>query len=207
VWDYSSQINGTGNQNSRLLFGHKGFESKYLEPREFREQVFRSFHVRLENQEISALVTLLDTAGDGTIDTIAFLNEVNRLGKRERQIQISKKNKDNNSISLRRMNRIEKCLADALIRTHKQIPSEWTIDDEHSAVMKITKAASVYDSNKVGGLQGFMETGYLNATEFSEQLRQNMGITLTKRETAAIMGIFDSDGYTPMPQVYNITST
>jgi Ca2+-binding EF-hand superfamily protein len=164
----------------------RGFERKFLEPREFREQVFRAFGVRLTKEEVGAMVCLLDRNGDKTVDTSAFLYEVLNLAKKEKESNKIARNRLNIAIARRNEQRLKEGKA-------LHVDVTWTSQDETSAVDKIRKAAFEYDRTKFSGLGGFLDTGCLTSHQLAELLRRNLNVTLTTRESCAIMSIFDVD--------------
>jgi len=61
-----------------------------------------------------------------------------------------------------------------------------------SAKKKIAKIAAFYDPYKVS-LNGFDST-YLDATQFREQLRRNLGVLVSDEELGALVFLFDQNG-------------
>ena len=59
------------------------FHAETLEPREFREQLRRTFFITLSDEELGAIVTMFDN-GEKKVDCIQFINEFFRLGKQEK---------------------------------------------------------------------------------------------------------------------------
>lgn len=71
-----------------------GFDSKALNPTEFRSQLRTNFLIELTNAELGAIIMLFDKDGDGTVDTVEFINEFFRLGKLEKMKFNIKKQED-----------------------------------------------------------------------------------------------------------------
>ena len=62
----------------------QGFTSKALNATEFRTQLRANLLVELTNAELGAIIMLFDKDGDGTVDTVGFINEFFKLGKCEK---------------------------------------------------------------------------------------------------------------------------
>ena len=51
----------------------QGFEGRKMRPAEFREQLWRSLHLRLSAEEVHALMGVFDSDGDGYIECHEFV--------------------------------------------------------------------------------------------------------------------------------------
>ena len=203
VVNFNSTHDGTGVAQFRQIHSLKGFEARSLLPREFREQVFRAFHIRLTQGEISALVLLLhrEEGGGGngsssqSIDSAAFLQELTSLVRRAKTSERRKLSEESKNILTRRQLAQEKHKSKLAKLSVIHLASSWTEGDEKSAVEKIFSAASRYDSSQgEGALQCFWRNGFLDALQLSEQLKRSFDVLLTPQELAAIMSIFDPEG-------------
>lgn len=179
----------------RQLQSLPGFESKSLEPHEFREQVYRAFHVRLDKPEINGLVSLLDTDENGTINTKMFIKEMIRLSNNVKAMNKNLRAKERNNNIVKKQQKLERKINERLMKNDRRVAATWTEEEEREAVRKLSVAASRYDRFHMNGhlrsMQGFTSNGYLDATQLSEQCRRQLDLTLSARDVAALMGIFD----------------
>ena len=173
----------------------KGFEATVLTPTEFREQLRRGLDIIVTNAELGALVFLFDKTGDGVVDCVEFTNEFYRLGKLERtkftssQMDEAKRIKEwkakNKEIKAKRFEHFN----------YTHVATSWTEDQENEAIRKIARVAFSYDSLKdSAGMQGFMMSNYITASEFKELMRRNFEVNLTPEETGALLNMFDRGG-------------
>lgn len=169
----------------------KGFDSMGLDPTEFREQMRRNFCITLTDAELGAIVMLFDQDGDGTVDSVEFLNEFLKLGNLEKQKIRFLQEKAEKRVEQLRLQTIKRGEKRTERLTAVRIADTFSSKDERSAFRKIGKIAFSYDSMK-GGLQGFLESDYISGAEFKEQIRRNFDVKLTAEEAAALLHMFGS---------------
>lgn len=167
----------------------KGFDSQALTPTQFRQQLIRNFGINLNDAELGALISLFDSEGEHTVDSMEFITEFFRLGKLERKRVIKQKKERIERIERMKKEEEDK-REDALRKSlEAQIAPAWTADDEDSAIRKLTRAAFCYDSSR-GGLEAFAKFEYLNAAQFREQFKLNLDTKFTVEENAALVNLF-----------------
>lgn len=169
----------------------KGFDSVALDATMFRQQLRRNMGVNLTDAELGALVMLFDKDGDGFVDSVEFINEYMRLGKKEKTKIFLTQKELNDSINRDRARQ-------AAIRARKlhtlsetRLANTWTEADDESALAKIKSAAKSHDPLK-GGLEGFYVCNYLTPVQFLGQMRRNFELYFTPAETASLVHRFDT---------------
>ena len=146
------KIGGVAAFYDPLKISFRGFDSTALDPTQFREQLRRNLGVHLTDAELGAIVFLFDKDGDGKVDSVEFINEFFRLGKiehkkfmmmqKDEKIRIGKWQRDMEALKMKRFESF----------SHIKIATEWTPEQEKSAIRKIAKVAFCYDNTK-GGLE------------------------------------------------------
>jgi Ca2+-binding EF-hand superfamily protein len=168
----------------------QGFDSHSLTPSEFRSQLRANFLIELTNAELGAIIVYFDKDGDGTVDTVEFINEFFKLGKSERQ-KFAMHRKDDEAVMLKHIEQQAKIKAEKVARLKKTVvANEYSEEDEKSAIEKITRVASTYDNSKPY-LKEFSSCGSLKGSEFRELMKRNFQIMLSAREVAAVLHLFD----------------
>lgn len=173
-----------------LKMSMKGFDSHSLTPSEFRSQLRSNFQIDLTNAELGAIIVYFDKDGDGTVDTVEFINEFFKLGKAER-LKFQMHCKDDEATKLRHIEQQHKIKAEKVARLKKTtIATTFSEEDEQRAIEKITRVASTYDNTKPY-LKEFSLAGSLKGSEFRELMKRNFLINLSAREVAAVIHLFD----------------
>jgi len=174
----------------REKMGLKGFDSHSLTPSEFRSQLRSNFLIELTNAELGAIIIYFDKDGDGTVDTVEFINEFFKLGHGER-LKFAMHRKDDEATKMRHIEQQAKIKADKVARLKKTASANtFSEEDEATAIEKITRVASTYDNTKPY-LKEFSNCGSLLGSEFRELMKRNFQIALSAREVAAVLHLFD----------------
>lgn len=167
----------------------KAFESQTLTPTQFRQQLIRNFNVKVDDSELGALVSLFDTDGDHTVDSMQFISQFLRMGKTEKQKDLKHKNERMNEIA-----KLKKAIEDRMEEKCKkdedaQVASTWTAEDEDSAIAKLTRAAFCYDPNS-SALDAYNKLEYVDGAELRKQFMLSFNTKFTLEETAALVNLF-----------------
>jgi Ca2+-binding EF-hand superfamily protein len=186
-----------------------GFDALYLTPTEFKEIIKRTFNLRLELEELKALIDKYDPSRSGRIISKDFLNDFLSLGIKEREkLKIKNLEKNRREIKLQKQEELRKlnelkqkkrgggCSGGggASAGSDHQMIMEFTIEEQKLAFEKLTKSAMRYDKNHSSS-SSFDGSGFDVATisydEFRELLKQILHLTLSDGEFAAIVSYFD----------------
>lgn len=121
------------------------------------------------------------------------MNEFFRLGKQERDKHFLKHKEEMRRLDAWRTRLRSEKEKRLMQLTSYKLPSQWTPEEEESALNKFKHIAFCHDSSKNYALQGFINGGSMTAVEFKEQLKRNFGVLLTPGEVAALMHKFDEN--------------
>ena len=134
------------------LAGLRGFQGSAMHPMEFRENVKQAFGIQLTRKELGALIKEIDLDKSGTIDGAEFLCYFFKLGRKTEQA-IAEKNwykwKRQSLLNEIKENKRQEREAQKL---GAQL-SNWSQEDQNSAVMKIKTAAAMYTRRNLGPAQ------------------------------------------------------
>lgn len=175
------------------LAGLRGFQGSAMQPMEFRENVKQAFGVHLTKKELGALVQEVDLDKNGTIDGAEFLCYFFKLGRKTEQA-IAEKNwykwKRQALLDEIKENKRKEREAQKL---GKQL-SNWSQEDQDSAVMKIKTAAAMYTRRNLGPAQlGAFDGNAMPPELFARRIFSTFGVRLTQRELGALVCWFDKD--------------
>ena len=168
------------------------FDALYLTPSEFREILKRTFNLKLEIAELKPLVEKYDPNKTDQIISKDFLNDFLQLGIKEREkLKIMNIEKNRLDIKLQKQEEIRK-LNNAQKRILKELPPEFTSEEQNSAFDKLTVGAMKYDKTHPSSisLDGF-NVATLQYGEFRELLKKTFNVLLTDGELAAVVSFFD----------------
>jgi hypothetical protein len=135
-----------------VKFSLKGFDSEKLDPTEFREQLRQNFLIRLTDEELGAIVLLFDKDGDGTVDSVEFINEFFRMGKVEKRKFVMSRKDENDRKEKERVQRFDEHKERFMKFGVIKVASSCTKAQEDSAFKKMSMIAFSYDVFK-GGLE------------------------------------------------------
>ena len=178
----------------------EAFDAKFLTPLQFREQLKRTFNVRVSDAELAALVKEFDPERAGNVQSQAFLISFLKMGAEERgrlhSVQLALQRQQN----LDRKNEHARKMAEAALKMSLRLENNYSPEDRESAFFKYTKAAKKYDRNHPGSmsLDGF-EEAELDVVTFKEMIRRTFGLALEPPELAALVHFFDEGGKGKVP--------
>ncbi len=135
-----------------VKFSLKGFDSEKLDPTQFREQLRQNFLIRLTDEELGAIVLLFDKDGDGTVDSVEFINAFFRMGKIEKRKFLINRKDVNDRIEQERIERLEKHEERFMKFGVIKVANSYNKAQEDSAFKKMSHIAFSYDAFK-GGLE------------------------------------------------------
>jgi Ca2+-binding EF-hand superfamily protein len=166
-----------------------GFDSKYLSPGLFRVSLLNTFKVHLTDKELGALTKQFDTANRGEICNHEFLVYFIRVGYQERCKSRTKQLSASRSAIKKEAEESEKkVMEDWKIDNAKFDPNDYTEDDYHNAIMKISAEASLYHSEHVSSPDLSLFNGAdMSVAEFREMLKRQARILLSYQELAALL--------------------
>jgi Ca2+-binding EF-hand superfamily protein len=172
--------------------GIQGFmDCGEMNPQQFREQLSRNFELRLSPGEVSALMSVFDIDGNGTVDCSEFLFTFFRMGRNEKDRHVRRQMKSTSHLNeIERERVVEREKKYAQYSVAKLTTA--TAKDEKQAMRKISKAATLHWGD-IGGGKSF-ESADLTPAAFKEQLKRQFLITLSPGELDAMVKIFDTDG-------------
>ena len=167
----------------------KAFESQSLTPTQFRQQLIRNFNVKVDDSELGALVSLFDSDGDHTVDSMQFKSQFLRLGKTEKHKALIQKNERMKVIDDLKKSYEGKTEDKCKKNEDAQVASTWTAEDEDSAIRKLTRAAFCYDPNS-SALDAYYKLEYVDGAELRKQFMMSFNTKFTSEETAALVNLF-----------------
>jgi Ca2+-binding EF-hand superfamily protein len=169
-----------------------GFDALFLTPSEFKDLIKRTFNLRLDSSEFNALLVRYDPEHSQRIVSKDFLTDFLQIGIREREkLKIKNLEKNRLGLKLQRQEELRK-LNEVKKKIMKEIPLEFTAEEQRVAFEKLSQGAMRYDKTHPSavGLEGF-EVNSLHYGEFRELLKQTFHIILSDGELAAVVHHFD----------------
>lgn len=173
----------------RYTFG--GFQSKNLEPFEFRQQISRIFQIELTDKELGCIAAYFDD-GTGRIPLYSFMHEFFQMGKQRkerRQIQSRQRRELQEAIVKKQR---EDFLATILPRDSMRLPTSWTEQEEMGALQKYNKIAIEYTGHHYL-IQVFYQFESLGPFEFMMQIWHNFQVELSPEEVAVLTSRLKGD--------------
>ena len=172
----------------------KAFETKFMQPHEFKEQLKRVFNLKITAPELGALMKIFDVDGDGTITCAEFSKIFCSMGHAEREREIKEyREKQKRAEEVRAAK--QKAKDDALAaKNASKLSYDYDEDSFQSALTKLTEAAWAYDKNTPGApnLAAF-EAKEMEPHVFADQLKRAFSMKLNPPELGALMTIFDPE--------------
>jgi Ca2+-binding EF-hand superfamily protein len=171
-----------------------GFEGAFMSPYVFKDQIFRTFGIKLTPKELGALMKHFDRDGDGTVDCSEFLLAFFKLGFDKRsewhKEQLVKQRTEN------RQREREAALKLQEQENKMNLKLDWDFTDEDldNVKKRMTTCAMKYDKNHPAsvGLEGF-EAAILPPGVFREMVKRTFNISLNPKELAAMLTLFGAD--------------
>ena len=172
----------------------RAFETAFMAPHEFKEQLKRVFNLKITAPELGALMKIFDVDGDGTITCAEFSKIFCSMGHAEREREIKEyRDKQRRAEELRIA---KKKAQDDAIATKNANKLSYDYDEQsfQSALSKLTEAAWAYDKSAPGApnLAAF-EAKEMEPHIFADQLKRAFSMKLNPPELGALMAIFDPE--------------
>ena len=172
----------------------RAFETAFMQPHVFKEQLKRVFNIKITAPELGALMKVFDIDGDGTISCAEFSKIFSSMGHAEREREI-KEYREKQRLDTERRNAAKKARDDAIAAKNASKVS-YDFDDAsfQSALTKLTESAWAFDKNAAGApnLSAF-ESKEMEPHVFAEQLKRAFGMKLTPPELGAIDKYFSQN--------------
>ena len=171
-----------------------GFQGAFMKPHVFKEMIFRTFNIKTTPKELGALMVQFDRDLNGEIECSEFTIEFFRLGfERRGEIHRQQLEKQRIENEHREKEAIQK-LKDQEEKMSLKV--DWDFDDADldRVKEKITQAAMRYDKHHPAsvGLDGF-SASTLSPGAFREIVKRTFRISLSPRELAAMLSMFEAD--------------
>ena len=171
------------------------FDVLSMPPHVFKEQLKRTFNLKVSARELGALMSVFDEQSTGEINCGEFLKTFLAMGFTEREkdfkanLQLQRE-----ADRLRALEDETKALALAG-KNQLQLVDSFGQGDVQSALLKLTEAAFRFDKSMPGSpnLTAF-ESKEMEPSVFKEQLRRAFGMKLSAEELAALVHFFDPKG-------------
>jgi Ca2+-binding EF-hand superfamily protein len=172
--------------------GLDGFESKYLLYSEFAELLRRTFNLRLNAREMSALLRHFDPDCRNSIISSDFIRVFFKIGIEERSRchhEALKKRRESTVISAREVERSH--TAAAYGRCYVDYAFEKA--DEDSAFKKFHDAAFKFDKSHPASFSlNSFEVSAMRVTEFRDMISRALGLRFTPKEFGALLVHFNA---------------
>jgi Ca2+-binding EF-hand superfamily protein len=168
------------------------FEGSFMTPAVFREMLKRTFNLKLDKREISALIKEFDDNENGRIECSEFILHFSRLGFLARNKETSEqREKQRKMIADAERQALAKQL-EADSKNKLSVDMDFSEADEARFNEKLTIAAKKYDKNHPAAmaLDGF-DVAALDAGEFRELLKRTFNMFLSPKEIGVAFKTFD----------------
>lgn len=174
--------------------GLKAFKSADMPSGVFREMIRRSFHIKLTNKELGAVVSHFDTTGKRVVDGKRFVAEFCRIGcARRDEVRIAKLHKNRTHLvelqeeTLRRKDDVERKL-------EVNVDFDFTKKDFTDALGMIRNAAALFDPHHAAApsLSGFHGSNMTPAA-YKDMMYRTFKMTLGPRQLGSLVKFFDMD--------------
>ena len=174
----------------------KAFESEFIEPQIFRDQLLRVLNLRLTAAEIGALVRYFAKAeGEVNVRCSDFLVWFFRTGFEEKSKQAREKRLEQKRVQEERERKAKEEM-EAVERKHAlKVDLNFTEEEKKTALGKIRDAARLYDRNAPGALNmKAFDVLTMPPHVFKEQLNRIFNLKLSPAELGALLSVFEVNG-------------
>jgi hypothetical protein len=168
------------------------FECISMPPHIFREQLKLTFNVKVNVNELWALLSYFDPDNTGEVNCKKFVTQFLRTGYEERnrikdQWRHLKLAKDQQQ----KQQELD-LIKEKEMLAFKECDFDFTEDDFNSALFRFVSLCHTIDKRTIGpaGLKGFQSES-LNPAEFREMLKRTFNFKVTSRELGALVNYFD----------------
>jgi Ca2+-binding EF-hand superfamily protein len=170
----------------------EAFETKVLNPFDFKGVLRRTFGLRLSPKEFGALIHSYEPQFSGVIESQPFLRKFLRRGQtlREKVHADQRKKQEILDKEMEDAAALKKAEDDA--KMVLDVDYEYTERDEEAMVDKLVKAATKYQRGHPSamGLEGF-DNKSVDALQFKEVVRRTFGLNWKPKELGAAMRRFE----------------
>jgi Ca2+-binding EF-hand superfamily protein len=164
-----------------------------MTPKEFKEQLRRSFHLQLSSGEIASLVHHFDSNENGLIDCHEFIRAFYQISFHERIQHNAKHQKIQNRLATQRLHHQHEVSQKFLSRAQVElkVPTDKT---RHSTVQKLQLMALQYDSKQSsvqwGNMFKVFESSKITIKHFHEIIKRQFCLSFNSSELGVIYEMF-----------------
>lgn len=164
-----------------------------MTPKEFKEQLKRSFHLQLSSGEIASLVHHFDSNQNGLIDCHEFIRAFYQISFQERIQHHAKHHRIHNLLTLQRQRHQQEVSQKFLSRAEVKLRSP-TEKSRHTTRQKLQLMALQYDSKQSsvqwGNMLKVFESSKITLKHFHEIMKRQFCISFTSSELGVIYEMF-----------------
>jgi Ca2+-binding EF-hand superfamily protein len=171
----------------------QGFMMSHLSPYAFFQQLQNNFHMKLQPEELGALILYFDKNADGSIDCSEFLNIFFKLGRDEKKRQKAKRKAVDLSIKQSAEIVEQKIVERAKACLKTTISASYSETDRRNAIARIAKSAATYDRMIHKKLLQAFEHRALTPPILFQVLYRSLGLRFSSAESAALIDHFDEN--------------
>lgn len=170
------------------------FESEYMPPHVFREQLKLVFNVQLSIPELSAFIKNFNKDNDNkeNINCSAFLVTFFRAGFKEKTRRLHEVWEKKKAFAEERERKRLQEEKEQDSKNLLKVDSNFSEEDKRNAVRKLRISAKLYDKTTPGALSmKAFEVKEMPPHVFKEQLRRVFNLHVTPKEMGALTAVFD----------------
>jgi len=198
------KLAGAAATHDRLMPGSSqlsAFDSEYLTPVQFKEQLTRNFNLKLNSRELVSLIRYFNKSDlNGNVNCSDFLVWFIRTAFEEKSKVAQQRNAARLKLIEEQKQKLKQEQELTLQHHAQKVEVNYKPEEKESALKKIAKAAELYDKNSPVSLNLIaFEIAYMPPHEFGEQLKRLFNMKLSAGELGALLDHFTVNGISPSP--------